>query len=52
VKETHLTLPLVVRLEGNNVQLGKQVLHESGLAVISADSMSDGAKKVVQAVSQ
>jgi len=50
VKETNLTLPLVVRLEGNNVALGKKILQESGLAVISADSMADGAKKVVQAV--
>jgi succinyl-CoA synthetase beta subunit len=49
VKETHLKLPLVVRLEGNNVELGKRILRESGLAVISGDSMADAAEKVVQA---
>ena len=50
VKETGLTLPLVVRLEGNNVELGKGILRESGLPIISGDSMSDAAEKVVQAV--
>ena len=50
VKETHLQLPLVVRLEGNNVALGKKILQESGLSLISADSMADGAQKIVQAV--
>ncbi|MHB8523600.1 MAG: ADP-forming succinate--CoA ligase subunit beta [Limisphaerales bacterium] len=50
VKETHLTLPLVVRLEGNNVRAGKKTLAESGLTIISADSMADGAEKVVAAV--
>ncbi|MBI4658244.1 MAG: ADP-forming succinate--CoA ligase subunit beta [Verrucomicrobia bacterium] len=47
VKATHLTLPLVVRLEGNNVQLGKRILDESGLALVSGDSMADAAEKVV-----
>ena len=50
VKETHLHLPLVVRLEGNNVALGKKILQESGLTIISADSMADAAEKVVKAV--
>jgi succinyl-CoA synthetase beta subunit len=50
VKETHLKLPLVVRLEGNNVQLGKQILKDSGLPIISGDSMADAAQKVVKAV--
>src|SRR5205814_9385170 len=50
VRETGLKLPLVVRLEGNNVQAGKKTLAESGLTIISADSMSDGAQKVVEAV--
>ena len=50
VKETGLTLPLVVRLEGNNVTAGKQTLSTSGLTLISGDSMSDAAKKVVAAV--
>src|SRR5437899_5208160 len=50
VQETHLSLPLVVRLEGNNVQIGKQILKDSGLPIISGDSMADGAQKVVKAV--
>jgi succinyl-CoA synthetase beta subunit len=50
VKETSLNLPLVVRLEGNNVDLGKKTLADSGLTIISAGSMSDAAQKVVQAV--
>lgn len=50
VKETHLQLPLVVRLEGNNVELGKKILRESGLPLISGDSMADAAKKIVEAV--
>jgi len=45
----HLDVPLVVRLEGTNVDLGKQILRESGLAIISADSMADGAEKAVAA---
>ena len=50
VKETGLKLPLVVRLEGNNVEAGKQTLTASGLRIIHGDSMADGAQKVVQAV--
>ncbi len=50
VKETHLNLPLVVRLEGNNVAAGKQTLAESGVSIITADSMADAARKVVAAV--
>jgi succinyl-CoA synthetase beta subunit len=50
VRETGLKLPLVVRLEGNNVQAGKKTLAESGLTIISGDSMSDAAQKVVKAV--
>ena len=50
VRETHLTLPLVVRLEGNNVQAGKRTLAESGLTIINGDSMADAAQKVVRAV--
>ena len=49
-KETHLSLPLVVRLEGNNVQAGKQTLAQSKLALTSADTMADAAQKVVKAV--
>jgi succinyl-CoA synthetase beta subunit len=50
VKETGLKLPLVVRLEGNNVQAGKKTLAESGLSLITGDTMSDAAQKVVKAV--
>jgi len=50
VKETGLKLPLVVRLEGNNVIAGKKTLGESGLTIISGDSMADAARKVVAAV--
>lgn len=50
VKETHLTLPLVVRLEGNNVAAGKKTLAQSGLTLITGDSMADAAQKVVKAV--
>ena len=50
VRETGLKLPLVVRLEGNNVAAGKKTLAESGLALISCDSMADAAQKVVKAV--
>jgi succinyl-CoA synthetase beta subunit len=50
VKETHLNIPLVVRLEGNNVVAGKKTLAESGLKLITGDSMADAAQKVVQAV--
>jgi len=50
VRETGLKLPLVVRLEGNNVQAGKKTLAESGLTIISGDSMADAAQKVVRAV--
>ncbi len=50
VKETGLKLPLVVRLEGNNVQAGRKTLAESGLTIISGESMADAAQKVVKAV--
>lgn len=50
VQETNLNIPLVVRLEGSNVELGKKLIRESGLAVISADSLAEAAEKVVAAV--
>jgi succinyl-CoA synthetase beta subunit len=50
VKETHLNLPLIVRLEGNNVAAGKKTLADSGVAIITGDSMADAAQKVVRAV--
>ncbi len=48
VKEVGLKVPLVVRLEGTNVELGRKILNESGLAVTSASDMADGAKKIVE----
>jgi succinyl-CoA synthetase beta subunit len=50
VKEVGLQLPLVVRLEGNNVVAGKQTLAASGLQLVSGDSMADAAKKIVKLV--
>jgi succinyl-CoA synthetase beta subunit len=49
-KEVGLAVPLVVRLEGTNVDLGKKLLNESGLNIIAADSMADGAQKIVNLV--
>jgi len=49
-KETGLPIPLVVRLEGNNVEKGKATLAASGLNIVSADTMADGAQKIVAAV--
>lgn len=50
VKQVGLKVPLVVRLEGTNVDLGKKILSESGLNVIAADGMADGAKKIIAAI--
>ncbi len=50
VKEAGLKVPLVVRLEGTNVELGKKILKESGLDVIAADDLDDAAQKIVKAV--
>ncbi|HBS32308.1 MAG TPA: succinate--CoA ligase subunit beta, partial [Parvularcula sp.] len=50
VKEVGLKVPLVVRLEGTNVELGKKILNESGLAITSADDLEDAAAKIVKAV--
>ena len=49
-KETHLAVPLVVRMKGTNEDLGKQILKDSGLPIISADNMADAAQKIVAAV--
>lgn len=48
VEEVGLDVPLVVRLEGTNVELGKQIINESGLNVVSAEDMKDGAVKIVE----
>jgi succinyl-CoA synthetase beta subunit len=50
VREIGLTAPLVVRLEGTNVELGKKILADSGLNVIAANDLADGAQKIVRAV--
>ena len=52
VKEVGLKVPLVVRLEGTNVELGKKIIDESGLNVISADDLDDAAQKIVKAVKE
>ncbi|MBY6272793.1 MAG: ADP-forming succinate--CoA ligase subunit beta [Caldibacillus debilis] len=49
-KQVGLKVPLVVRLEGTNVDLGKKILNESGLNIIAAESMADGAQKIVELV--
>ncbi|MDX8365049.1 ADP-forming succinate--CoA ligase subunit beta [Cytobacillus sp. Hm23] len=49
-KQVELSVPLVVRLEGTNVDLGKKILQESGLNIIAAESMADGAQKIVEHV--
>ena len=50
VRDTGLSVPLVVRLEGTNVEKGKAIINESGLNVIAADDLDDAAKKIVAAV--
>ncbi|KHF30881.1 Succinyl-CoA ligase [ADP-forming] subunit beta [Anoxybacillus sp. BCO1] len=50
-KQVGLNLPLVVRLEGTNVELGKKILEQSGLNITAAESMADGAQKIVSLVS-
>jgi len=50
VRETSLKVPLVVRLEGTNVELGKKIVAESGLNVINAEDLDDAAQKIVEAV--
>jgi len=52
VKEVGLKVPLVVRLEGTNVELGKKIIRDSGLNVISADDLDDAAAKIVKAVKE
>lgn len=52
VKEVSLAVPLVVRLEGTNVELGKEILEKSGLAITSADNLADAAEKIVKAVKE
>ena len=51
-REVSLNVPLVVRLAGTNVDLGKKILAESGLPILSADDLADAAEKVVKAVKE
>lgn len=51
-KEVSLSVPLVVRLEGTNVELGKEIMANSGLPIISADNLADAAAKIVKAVKE
>jgi len=51
-KEVDLNVPLVIRLEGTNVDLGKAILNESGLDIVSADDLADAAEKVVRALQE
>lgn len=51
-REVSLNVPLVVRLEGTNVELGKKIMAESGLPIIAADNLADAAEKVVKAVKE
>ncbi|MBW2736808.1 MAG: succinate--CoA ligase subunit beta, partial [Deltaproteobacteria bacterium] len=48
VKDVGLKVPLVVRLEGTNVDLGKKILAESSISVTTANDMADGARKIVE----
>ena len=48
-KQLDLTVPLVVRMKGTNEDLGKKILRESGLPIISSDTMADAAQQVVEA---
>ena len=51
-REVKLAVPLVVRMKGTNEDLGKKILKDSGLPIISADNMADAAKKVVASLAQ
>jgi succinyl-CoA synthetase beta subunit len=51
-REISLQVPLVVRLEGTNVELGKKILRESDLAILSAENLADAAEKVVKAIGE
>ena len=51
-REVSLNVPLVVRLEGTNVELGKKILAQSGLPIITGENLADAAEKVVKAVKE
>ena len=50
VKQVGMKVPLVVRLEGTNVEAGKKIIRDSGLNVLPADNLDDAAQKIVKAV--
>ena len=52
VKEVDVKVPVIVRLEGTNVEKGKELLRESGLAITAADDINDGARKAVAAAKE
>jgi succinyl-CoA synthetase beta subunit len=52
VEDAGLKVPLVVRLEGTNVDAGKKIIRESGLNVLPADNLDDAAQKIVKAVKE
>jgi succinyl-CoA synthetase beta subunit len=49
-RELSIQVPLVVRMQGTNVELGRKILSDSGLPIISAETMAEAAEKIVQAV--
>jgi succinyl-CoA synthetase beta subunit len=49
-RELKVTVPLVVRMQGTNVEIGRKILAESGLAIIPAETMAEAAEKIVAAV--
>ena len=51
-RETEINVPLVVRLEGTNVEEGKKILSDSGLPILSASDLGDAAEKIVKAVKE
>jgi len=51
-RELHMTVPLVVRMQGTNVEQGRKILADSGLTIITAETMSEAAEKIVTAVKE
>jgi succinyl-CoA synthetase beta subunit len=51
-RELNIAVPLVVRMQGTNVEIGRKILADSGMAIISAETMADAAEKIVKAVQQ
>jgi succinyl-CoA synthetase beta subunit len=51
-RELNIAVPLVVRMQGTNVEIGRKILADSGMAIISAETMAEAAEKIVNAVKQ